>query len=76
MVSTFWQEIDNEVEIIKHDLTFEKSIPLQLIVYNLFPRLPNRLWYQKTPLTKNKFAIGYTTGDFTHHTNVNDGQVL
>ena len=29
----------------------------------------------KSQLTKNNFAIGYTTGDFTLHTNVNDGQV-
>lgn len=30
----------------------------------------------KSQLTKNNFAIGYTTGDFTLHTNVNDGQVF
>lgn len=29
----------------------------------------------KSQLTKNNFAIGYTSGDFTLHTNVNDGQV-
>lgn len=30
----------------------------------------------KSQLTKNNFAIGFTTGDFTLHTNVNDGQVF
>ena len=29
----------------------------------------------KSQLTKNNFAIGYGSGDFTLHTNVNDGQV-
>ena len=29
----------------------------------------------KSKLTKNNFALGYTTGDFVIHTNVNDGQV-
>ena len=29
----------------------------------------------KSQLTKNNFAIGYASGDFTLHTNVNDGQV-
>ena len=29
----------------------------------------------KSKLTKNNFAIGYSTGDFVLHTNVNDGQV-
>lgn len=29
---------------------------------------------QKTKLTTNNFAIGYTTKDFAVHTNVNDGQ--
>jgi len=26
----------------------------------------------KSKLTKNNFALGYTTGDFVIHTNVND----
>lgn len=30
----------------------------------------------KSQLTKNNFAVGYSTGDFTLHTNVNDGQVF
>jgi len=30
----------------------------------------------KSQLTKNNFAIGFTNGDFTLHTNVNDGQVF
>lgn len=30
----------------------------------------------KSKLTKNNFALGYTTGDFVIHTNVNDGQVF
>lgn len=30
----------------------------------------------KSKLTKNNFAIGYSTGDFVLHTNVNDGQVF
>jgi len=30
----------------------------------------------KSALTKNNFAIGFSTGDFTLHTNVNDGQVF
>jgi len=30
----------------------------------------------KSQLTKNNFAVGYTTGDFSMHTNVNDGQVF
>jgi len=30
----------------------------------------------KSQLTKNNFAIGFSTGDFTLHTNVNDGQVF
>ena len=29
----------------------------------------------KSKLTKNNFALGYSTGDFVIHTNVNDGQV-
>ena len=29
----------------------------------------------KSQLTKNNFAIGYASGDFTLHTNVNDEQV-
>ena len=29
----------------------------------------------KSALTKNNFAVGYSNGDFTLHTNVNDGQV-
>jgi voltage-dependent anion channel protein 2 len=29
----------------------------------------------KSKLTKNNFAVGYSTGDFVIHTNVNDGQV-
>jgi hypothetical protein len=29
----------------------------------------------KSKLTKNNFALGYSTGDFVLHTNVNDGQV-
>lgn len=27
----------------------------------------------KSKLTKSNFAVGYTAGDFTLHTNVNDG---
>ena len=34
------------------------------------------LFSSKSQLTKNNFAIGYTSGDFTLHTNVNDGQVF
>lgn len=30
----------------------------------------------KSKLTKNNFALGYSTGDFVIHTNVNDGQVF
>lgn len=30
----------------------------------------------KSKLTKNNFALGYSTGDFVLHTNVNDGQVF
>jgi len=30
----------------------------------------------KSKLTKNNFCLGYTTGDFVLHTNVNDGQVF
>ena len=30
----------------------------------------------KSQLTKNNFALGYSTGDFVLHTNVNDGQVF
>merc|ERR1712080_642508 len=30
----------------------------------------------KSQLTKNNFAIGFSTGDLTLHTNVNDGQVF
>jgi voltage-dependent anion channel protein 2 len=30
----------------------------------------------KSQLTKNNFAIGFSNGDFTLHTNVNDGQVF
>jgi len=30
----------------------------------------------KSKLTKNNFCLGYQTGDFTLHTNVNDGQVF
>ena len=29
----------------------------------------------KSALTKNNFAVGFSNGDFTLHTNVNDGQV-
>lgn len=30
----------------------------------------------KSKLTKNNFGLGYSTGDFVLHTNVNDGQVF
>ena len=30
----------------------------------------------KSTLTKNNFCLGYSTGDFVLHTNVNDGQVF
>jgi len=30
----------------------------------------------KSKLTKNNFCLGYSTGDFVLHTNVNDGQVF
>merc|ERR1712008_110481 len=30
----------------------------------------------KSALTKNNFAVGFSNGDFTLHTNVNDGQVF
>ena len=30
----------------------------------------------KSKLTKNNFVLGYSSGDFVLHTNVNDGQVL
>ncbi len=30
----------------------------------------------KSQLTKNNLALGYSAGDFTLHTNVNDGQVF
>lgn len=30
----------------------------------------------KSKLTKSNFGVGYTTGDFVLHTNINDGQVF
>lgn len=30
----------------------------------------------KSKLTKNNIAVGYASGDFTLHTNVNDGAVF
>ena len=54
----------------KNSVVFEITWPK-----NFFPGYQMAFDTSKSQLTKNNFAIGYASGDFTLHTNVNDGQV-